>query len=164
MNRLTTFFAKARRIHLLTGVALLAGLCVVPTAQAQARYSYSADGSEVTDSTTGLTWRRCSEGMVWSAGTCNGTAASFTHEQALTHATTQTGWRLPNVKELFSIADKSRSGPAIDVIAFPAIPSDLFWSSTAFAGNAYFAWNVYFDDGVVGRDYRVSSGHVRLVR
>jgi Protein of unknown function (DUF1566) len=93
-----------------------------------APFTVSADGQEVTDTKTGLIWRRCAAGMTASGGTCTGTASAFTHEAALTHASTQatvTGvaWRLPNVKELSSIADKSRSNPAIDTVAFPATPA-----------------------------------------
>jgi hypothetical protein len=62
------FRTNFRCAPLLTSV-LLAGLCSAHTAQAQARYSYSTDGSVVTDSKTGLIWRRCSEGQSWSAGT-----------------------------------------------------------------------------------------------
>lgn len=164
MNPMTTFGTNFRLIHLLASVALLVGLCSARTAQAQARYSYSADGSEVTDSKTGLIWRRCSEGQSWSAGTCSGTAATYTHEQALAQAKAQTGWRLPNVKELSSITDKTRSNPAIDVTAFPATPSNYYWSASPYAGDAANAWFVYFGVGYVVNFNRYGSYQVRLVR
>ncbi len=152
----------------LLGLALLASACCASTAQAQSRYSYSTDGAEVTDSKTGLIWQRCSAGQAWSAGTvtCTGTAATYTHEAALSYAKSQTGWRLPNVKELSSITDKSRNNPAIDFTAFPATPSNWFWTSTPYAGDASDAWVVRFGDGVVDDyyGYRDSTGHVRLVR
>ncbi len=134
-------------------------------------FTVSADGQEVTDTKTGLIWRRCAEGMTASGGTCTGTASTFMHEAALTRASTQataTGvaWRLPNVKELSSIADKSRSNPAIDTAAFPATPASWFWSSSPYIGDANHAWGVNFYYGYVyygfyGRDNSVS---VRLVR
>jgi len=169
MRRQNTLSSMFRPLHLLgqwlTSVLLLAGLCGVPTAQAQARYSYSADGSEVTDSKTGLIWRRCSEGQSWSAGTCSGAAATYTHEQALVQAQTQTGWRLPNIKELSSITDKSHINLAIDVTAFPATPpSSWFWSSTPYVKDASKAWDVDFYDGYASGDLRSNSYHVRLVR
>lgn len=48
-----------------------------------------------------------------------------------TEVTAQVGssglaWRLPNVKELPGIADKSFSNPAIDSTVFPAIPARRF--------------------------------------
>ena len=133
-------------------------------------YVISTDGSEATDQKTGLIWRRCAEGMVFSSGgTCTGSASAFTHEAALQHAVAQTGstgiaWRLPNVKELSSIADKSLSNPSIDSTAFPATPARAFWSASPYVGYSYDAWYVDFVNGYVyfsGRDY---TYYVRLVR
>lgn len=138
-------------------------------AQAQSSYTVSVDGQEVTDSRTGLIWRRCAEGMTASGGTCNGTAGTFTHEAALQRATAQVAssgvaWRLPNVKELSSIADKSRLNPAIDTTAFPATPSGVFWSSSPYVGNSDIAWGVHFGDGYVSYNFRSYYFLVRLVR
>jgi hypothetical protein len=148
--------------------AVLAMLLASPRALCSERYSYSADGSEVNDATTGLVWRRCAEGMRYSGGTCTGTYSNFTHEQALSHAQTQSasGWRLPNVKELASIADRTRSNPAIDTIAFPATPSWGFWTSTPYfyVASSSYAWYVYFYVGNVAYDGRGSDLAVRLVR
>ncbi len=134
-----------------------------------APFTMSADGQEVTDTKTGLIWRRCAEGMTASGGTCTGTASTFTHEAALTRASTQataTGvaWRLPNVKELSSITDKSRINPAIDTVAFPATPANWFWSSSPYVFDAGVAWVVSFSDGLVGVNGRDNSSFVRLVR
>lgn len=130
----------------------------------------SVDGQEVADTRTGLTWRRCAEGMVFSAGTCTGTALALIHDAALQHAATQassTGvaWRLPNIKELFSIADKTRINPAIDPVAFPATPNRLFWSASPDLSNAT-PWFVNFGDGYIGSggSGRASPNYVRLVR
>ena len=170
MNRLNISSSKFRSLHslgkLLTSVLLLVGLCAAHTAQAQTRFSYSADGSEVIDSKTGLVWQRCSAGQSWSAGlnTCTGTAATYTHEAALSFAKIQTGWRLPNVRELSSITDKSLINPAIDVTAFPVTPANLFWTASPYAGIAAYAWYVSFLDGYIYSISRNSSHHVRLVR
>jgi hypothetical protein len=146
-------------------------LCIMSYTAAAQPFVISVDGSEVTDQKTGLIWRRCSEGMVVSGGTCTGTATTFTNELALARAKevsslTAIPWRLPNVKELSSIADKSLSNPAIDATAFPATPSNLFWSSSPVVGTPYASWYVYFLDGyVTGPGYtRDWPGHVRLVR
>ena len=127
-------------------------------------YRYSADGSEVTDSKTGLIWRRCSEGQTWNGSTCAGTALAYTHEQALVHAQTQDGWRLPNVKELTSIVDRSRSIPAIDPTAFPATSTRWYWTSSPDADRVD-VWMVGFYVGYVS-DYSrgPETFYVRLVR
>ena len=153
-----------RPASLARAAALLACLCPVGYVHAQASYTYSANGAEVTDAQTGLTWRRCTEGQSWSGGTCTGSAATFTHEQALAHAKTQSGWRLPNVKELSSLVDSSRSNPAIDITAFPATSSEWYWSSTPYVGSADGAWYVNFNVGYVGDVSRGSGFRVRLVR
>jgi len=136
-----------KKISRLSGVAtcvLLSG-----AAMAQSRFSYNVDGAEVTDSRTGLVWQRCSAGQAWSGSTCTGTTSAFTHEAALAYAQTQTGWRLPNVKELSSIADKTKSNPAIDSTAFPATVVDWYWTSSPYVGIAGYAWSVFFDYGGV---------------
>lgn len=143
--------------------------CLMPAAASCQPYAISADGNEVTDQKTGLVWRRCSEGMTWDGSTCAGTAGIFTHEAALQRAATQTtstgvAWRLPNVKELASIADISRSHPAIDPTAFPATWSNAFWSASPHVTFGYEAWYVHFDYGNIYYDYRYRGYQVRLVR
>jgi hypothetical protein len=71
---------------------------------------------------------------------------------------------LPNVNELASIADKSRSNPAIDPTAFPATPASWFWSASPSVGNSDYAWVVGFSNGGVGNVSRYCSNYVRLVR
>lgn len=147
--------------------AVLACLLGAGPATAQARYSYANSGAEVVDSKTGLTWRRCAEGMAWSGSTCTGTASTYTHEAALQHAKAQMGaqlWRLPNRKELTSIVDRSRRGPAIDTTAFPATPNTGFWSASPYVGNADRAWDVGFNYGNVYYGSRSVAWPVRLVR
>lgn len=144
--------------------ALLAGLCLLGSAQAQSRYTVASSGTEVTDTKTGLTWQRCSAGQSWNGSTCTGSAATYTHEQALAYAKTQTGWRLPSVKELSSLADKGRSNPVIDTTAFPATASDWYWTSSPVVGDPDYAWFVSFGYGVVDYNLRSNTYHVRLVR
>lgn len=135
----------------------------------QGRYTYSNVGSEVTDSQTGLIWRRCAEGMAWSGGSCTGSpVVPNTIEVALAMAKTQAGWRLPNVKELSSIADRSRSDPAIDTVAFPATPPYFFWSSTPLPMyiNIFITYGVFFSDGRINGSNTTTGDEkaVRLVR
>jgi hypothetical protein len=131
---------------------------------------FTISGDEVTDKRTGLVWKRCSEGQTLSGSSCTGTAASYTHEQALARAKSAntadspTGWRLPNVKELASLADKGCQSPAIDSTAFPSTPSSWYWSSSPYVGYSASAWFVRFFNGDVNSYGRGYGSRVRLVR
>ena len=59
------------------------------------------------------------KGLLWNGNFCAGSVSYLSHEAALqqagTQATASKAWRLPNVKELASIADIYRNpNPAID--------------------------------------------------
>jgi hypothetical protein len=145
--------------------ALVMGLSTWTPVQAQSRYAYSADGSEVTDAQTGLVWRRCSAGQIWSGTSCVGGLTVLTHEGALAYAATQTGWRLPNIKELTSLVDTSKRSPATDTVAFPGTTSTTYWSSTPDVQLPSSAWGVEFSLGAVNSTPRNTFGVlVRLVR
>jgi hypothetical protein len=133
-----------------------------------APYTDNGDGT-VSDPRTVLTWMRCAMGQTWASGTCSGTASSYTWDQAvaLSGATTfagQSDWRLPNIRELQSIVDRSTSSPAINTAAFPNTPSSSFWSGSPYANYSYGAWYVYFDFGYVYSHDRSSDFSVLLVR
>lgn len=157
---------------LITGLLALQSLwafAACPSRPTTERFTLS--GAEVTDTSTGLTWRRCSAGQAWSGSTCTGTASAHSHEAALALAkqanssTSVTGWRLPHVKELASLADKGCQNPAIDSTAFPATPGTWFWSSSPHVGVASNAMDVSFYDGYVYISYRRGDvSAVRLVR
>ena len=153
---------------------LLSSFLLSPVA-ALAAYSYSDDGSEVIDSTTGLIWRRCAEGMAWNGSACTGIAAFYAHEAALQRASSEAlasgkAWRVPNVIELSSITKLGELvNPSIDTTAFPQTPAEFFWSSTPFAAFSGTAGMVSFYDGVVdapveGEGFRFKAIRLRLVR
>lgn len=71
-------------------------------------------------------------------------------------------WRLPNVRELQSIVDYGRFGPAIHP-AFRVQP-DWFWSSTSLPTALERAWGVHFYAGVVNPDTKNMGRYVRAVR
>ena len=129
------------------------------------RFTANADGSQVTDSRTGLVWARCSAGQTWNgANACTGTAIGYTHEAALTYAQSQSGWRLPNAKEQASLSDKGCLNPAIDATWFPNTQSQWYWSASPYVGSSNVAWYVYFANGYVDYSNRDLSLYVRLVR
>jgi hypothetical protein len=126
---------------------------------------FVANSAEVTDTATQLVWARCSVGQLWSGTTCTGTATStMNHQAALAYAAAQSGWRLPNVKELASITDRGCYNPAIDSTAFPAAPSAVYWSSSPYVSSSGSAWYINFGDGHVSSVNRSGGGYVRLVR
>jgi hypothetical protein len=132
-------------------------------------------GGTVTDTRTGLEWKRCLEGQtfgdngtpdVFTDDTCAGTPMSYTWQGALSAAATAAGdgWRLPNVNELASIVEWRCSSPAANLAVFPSLGNDVLWSSSPFAANAGAAWYQYFDIGVDGAGNRNDNNRVRLVR
>jgi hypothetical protein len=89
-------------------------------------YTDNGDGT-VTDNNTGLTWQQgySTSTMTWSAA-----ATSCANNDANLPGT---GWRLPNIKELFTLVDFTVSGVAkIDLTAFPGTPASDFWSATTY--------------------------------
>lgn len=133
-----------RAIVLNISIAAVVMLSAGPTL-AQ-RFSIVANGEEILDTQTGLVWRRCALGMAWNGSTCEGSPSSLVHQDVLGSATQAAGWRLPNVKELFSIVALDRS-PRIDAVAFPATPGTRFLTVTPFIGSPDKAWCVDFGSG-----------------
>ncbi len=129
-------------------------------------YGTDGAGNVVNDAWTGLQWRRCEEGRVWSGSACTGTSGTvYTHEQALAHARSQSGWRLPNIKELSSLADLSvSSGPRIHATAFPGASGTTTWSSSPSVENPSLAWAFWLASGDVYSTPRSYFYAVRLVR
>ncbi|MES2911638.1 MAG: DUF1566 domain-containing protein [Pseudomonadota bacterium] len=150
----------------ITGFFLvLSGAAFMPAA-AQDRYTVSADGQEVTDSRSGLTWRRCAEGMSWKKTTCSGKASFVNQADAAALAKAAGGeWRLPVLKEMSGIVavrEAEEGKAAIDPRAFPGTPPGRFWTSSS-VGTGYFMF-VSFIEGSAGEGARNSPGAVRLVR
>ncbi len=146
-------------------LALLVALATLIPATALAAdkvYTDNQNGT-VTDPVTQLTWMRCAMGQVWDGQTCSGTATRFdvATSTALTGKTTfagRTDWRLPSIRELWTIFDVSRVSPSLDAVAFPNTPSVNFLTSTVYAPSPAFRWIVYFGDTTPSYD------GVRMVR
>ena len=139
------------------------------------RYTNHSNGT-VTDRKTGLMWKQCPEGQ--SKGFCadDGDTKGFNWKEALEHGNNHTfagksDWRVPNIKELTSLAALNRYEPAINSTLFPNTPSEGFWSASpdpeADPGDYNYAWYVLFYDGS-GRSSdsstRDSTLRLRLVR
>lgn len=127
------------------------------------------DGT-VTHLLTGMIWKRCPEGQVWSGASCVGDLALVRWEEALQMSVASgyadaSDWRVPNRKELESIVEFCGHSPAINQAMFPPTPSERFWSSTTFVETPVHAWDVYFSDGYSGiANKQEGRSAVRLVR
>ncbi len=72
-------------------------------------------------------------------------------------------WRLPNIKELQSIADVNRYNPAIKR-GFANVISSNYWSLSEDVSNAKYAWFVDLKDGYTGYSTKTVEYYVRCVR
>ena len=126
----------------------------------------------VTDSATGLMWKKCSEGL--SGDNCeSGTLDYLTWQGALQQPGAvnnaggfagHTDWRLPNINELVSLVEEQCYDPAINLNRFPNTPSRHAWSGSPYADFSASAWSVYFPYGYSSAGRRNNSYAVRLVR
>ncbi|NLY15372.1 MAG: DUF1566 domain-containing protein [Gammaproteobacteria bacterium] len=140
----------------------------IPPSNPDAIYTDNDDGT-VTDTRTGLMWKKCLQGQSWSGVTCTGSAAVMNWAVALSTAEDATDagyndWRLPNIKELRSLVEECRTNPAINDTLFPSPTSSTVWSGSPYASHSNDAWYVGFSDGYSYYNNRDYGGHVRLVR
>jgi len=116
------------------------------------RFTVSVDDT-VIDNCTGLQWQRFTGGQLdWCTALefCEG-LSSAGHDD----------WRLPNGRELLSIVDYGRFGPATD----PVFVGELepYWSSTSSVVPSS-AWVVYFETGSASTNTKDKFRYVRAVR
>ena len=144
----------------------------IPATALTSQFTDNSDGT-VTDTQTGLMWKKCAEGQ--DPLTCSGSTSSFNWQAALQRAQdvngglagnnlTYTDWRVPNIKELASLVEEQCYSPAINTAVFPNAPSAVFWSASPHAGYGYDAWGVGFSFGHDGNYSKNYGGGVRLVR
>jgi hypothetical protein len=141
----------------------------IPLTTPTADFTVHGDGT-VTHKRTGLMWKQCVEGA--SGVDCaSGTVSTFTWQAALQHAEQHSfagyaDWRLPNVKELSSIVERSCYDPAINLSVFPNDSIREFLSGSPFASDAEIAWIIDLEYGGAGGHYRSIDSRfgVRLVR
>jgi len=143
-------------------------------------YADNGDGT-ITDNNTGLVWEKLS-----TDGSVHDKNNTYTWSQAFSgHVATLNGasfagqndWRVPNLKELWSIANYQNATPAVSsafnnncgstgcsVMTCSCIaPSGFYWSSSSYAAPTS-AWTVLFDDGSTSVGPKSLSESVRAVR
>ncbi|HSI56618.1 MAG TPA: DUF1566 domain-containing protein [Ideonella sp.] len=158
-RRVKVYFAKRHQNY---AVRLVSG--EAPPAPV---YTFADD--EVHDSSTGLIWKRCSEGQVWTGTSCEGDLVLRLWGRAVEYAqarASETGvpWRLPNPKEIASIIDSTRYGPTVDPVVFPNTPSLRFWTSSFDPGSTSGAFFANFQHGGIADHDRHRYYPIRLVR
>jgi hypothetical protein len=100
------------------------------------------DGT-ITDNVTGLMWQKEDDNYASSTGTDSGII--YCEEFSLGG---YSDWRLPNIKELRSLIDYSKSSPAIDTDYFPNTKSVAYKTSTNLSGALHaYDWYVTFSNG-----------------
>ncbi len=122
------------------------------------RFTVNGNGT-VSDNNTGLMWIQ-DPSVPGVAGAMNWSEALSTCE-SLTFAGFA-DWRLPNLNEVSSLIDYSRSAPAIDPVFLNT--SSWAWTSTPVAGVPGQSWYVSFDVGIVFYAKRGLTGYIRPVR
>ena len=161
------WFINFTKGEFLTGIATLQKYirCVSgPSKEPKFNFTDNGDGT-VKDNTTGLVWQKCSKGLI-GVDCSSGTADPDSWTNAINYCSSLNlagkTWRLPNINELNSLADRTKSS-FIDTTFFPSNQSN-YWSSTTDTGDSSNGWYVDFGNGEVGSDDKSYSGYyVRCV-
>ena len=112
----------------------------------------------VTDTCTGLMWQK----DTGNGGTPTGWCGALAYCEGLSLAG-QGDWRLPNPRELHSLVDYGRQGPALDPI-FNTTEGTLSWASMSQIMNEVSGWYVDFQGGHSNTSRKANFHQVRAVR
>jgi hypothetical protein len=131
------------------------------------RYT-SNDNGTITDNNTGLVWEKKTAANMFDAYMWDEAFHYVAGLNAVNFAG-HSDWRLPNVRELQSIIDYGRIGPAVapafnDCANGSCTVSGSYWSSTSAVASPILGWRVNFYDGfqlVGGKGFTM---RVRAVR
>jgi len=135
------------------------------------RFTDNSDGT-VTDNLTGLMWMQDANAGNDCQGADTGTE---TWANALASAAAcnvgagfagYTDWRLPNVRELFSLIHHGQANSAtwLNTQGFTGVQSGYYWSSTTRADSTSAAWIVVLSYGSVGNVGKSLASYVWPVR
>ena len=121
----------------------------------------------VKDELTGLIWLKdanCFNPQTWADAIASANALA-SGACGLSDGSVAGDWWLPSIKELESLIDSDRIGPALPSgHAFTGVQTSSFWSSTTNANSTSRAWNVNLSYGNVNFDNKTNSYYVWPVR
>lgn len=131
------------------------------------RFEFLQEGHEIKDKVTGLIWKRCPEGRSWTGSQCAGTALRYDWSSAI--ALADDTWRLPNIKELESIAEVACYTPSLNKSVFNGTPHSIgsrLWSASPNLHNEQrmTAWYFHPDSGSISFHEISNTEFVRMVR
>ena len=125
------------------------------------------------DSSTNLTWMRCSLGQTWDGKTCIGTAEKYTWDAAHKAVAAMnrnggyagyTDWVVPDLDALKSLLCHVKNGSQINKKIFPNTPAQLYWSASPLTSRNTSAWLVDFGSYLSYSRGKGDNNHVRAVR
>ena len=118
----------------------------------------------VHDNVTGLIWQGCSAGQN-GIDCATGDIVDMDWSSALSYCENlgwggYSSWRLPNIKELYSIVDEKFTNPAISLSSYPlTLPDSYYWSSSSNMILPTESWMLGFmAGGWVGRCVKIPEG------
>ncbi len=135
---------------------------------AATRFTDNNNGT-VTDSITGLIWLKSANCNTispknWDAA-ISAAASLASGNCGLNDGSTAGQWRLPSRNELQSLIDYTTYNPALLAgYPFTNVQSNVYWSSTTYAGGASFAWYVHLGYGGVIASSKANPYYVWPVR
>lgn len=116
------------------------------------RFTDNSDGT-VTDNLTGLIWLKNANcfGNQRFGNAIHAANSLASGSCGLADGSAVGDWRLPNVRELFSLVDHARVNPALPNGVFSNAAATFYWTSTAAAGGpTNHAWCAITGDGAIG--------------
>ncbi|MBO0612125.1 MAG: hypothetical protein RL122_88 [Pseudomonadota bacterium] len=128
----------------------------LPASTPTQRFNDHGNGT-VTDSRSGLTWKKCLEGQ--DGRECSGSPRRMSWDKAAD--TAQAGWRLPTLAELRGLVEHRCTAPAVNLEIFPHMRAVGVWSSDQSDPRA---WSLDFSKGKAYENFKGAGMYVRLVR